>query len=105
MVNVEVKISPGIKYFLVGLPDNAVKEGYSRIEAALESCGMKIPRKKIIVNLAPADLKKVGSCYDLPIASGILLASNKISSSIYKDYIVPLKKKSSFNIIFILQLN
>ncbi len=88
LVNVEVKISPGIKYFLVGLADNAVKEGYYRIEAALESCGIKIPRKKIIVNLAPADLKKVGSCYDLPIASGILLASNKISSSIYKDYII-----------------
>ena len=88
LVKVEVKISPGIKYFLVGLPDSTIKEGYYRIESALDSCKIRIPRKKIIVNLSPADLKKEGSLYDLTIATGILTASNILPYEKTQDYII-----------------
>ncbi len=66
-------------YFLVGLPDNAVKEGFQRIEAAMKSCRYQMLRLKMIVNLAPADLRKEGSSYDLPIAVGILAATDQIN--------------------------
>ena len=66
-------------YFLVGLPDNAVKEGWQRIEAALKNSKFKMERVKLVVNLAPADLRKEGSCYDLPIALGIYAASNGLT--------------------------
>ena len=62
-------------YFLVGLPDNAVKEGYMRIAAATSNIGLKLPRINMTVNLAPADMKKEGAAYDLPIAIGMLAAS------------------------------
>lgn len=65
-------------YFMVGLPDNAVKEGFQRIEAAITNVGFKMPRMKIVVNLAPADIRKEGSAYDLPIALGILAATGQI---------------------------
>ena len=67
-----------IGYHMVGLPDNAVKEGYQRIESAIRSAGWQMPRMKIIINLAPADIRKEGSAYDLPIALGILAASGQI---------------------------
>ena len=57
-----------INYFMVGLPDNAVKEGYQRIESAIKNEGFQFPRLKLVVNLAPADIRKEGSSYDLPIA-------------------------------------
>lgn len=88
LVKVEVKISPGIKYFLVGLPDSTIKEGYYRIESALEACNIKIPRKKIIVNLSPADLKKEGSLYDLTIAVGIITATKIIPHEKTQDYLI-----------------
>jgi len=69
-------------YNLVGLPDNAVKEGFQRMEAALSNVGKKMPRLKLVVNLAPADIRKEGSAYDLPIAIGILAASEQMS---FKD--------------------
>ncbi len=67
-------------YFLVGLPDNAVKEGWQRIEAAIKNIGLSVPRVKLVVNLAPADIKKEGSAYDLPIAMGILASTNQIKT-------------------------
>ena len=83
-VEVEVNISRGAKFLLVGLPDNAVKESHYRIAAALKNIGYKIPVKEIIINLAPADLKKEGSSYDLPIAIGILSASGQILHGLLK---------------------
>ncbi len=75
-------------YNLVGLPDNAVKEGYWRIETALKEIGYKIPRKKIIINMAPADLKKEGSYYDLPLAVGIMAANKQIPIEKTNKYIM-----------------
>ena len=65
-------------YYMVGLPDSAVREGFQRIESAIANTGYRMPRAKTIVNLAPADLRKEGSAYDLPIAIGILAASKQI---------------------------
>ena len=68
MITVEVSIDQGINWYLVGLPDNAVRESHQRIEAALKHIGYKIPGKKIVINMAPADIRKEGSAYDLTIA-------------------------------------
>lgn len=65
-------------YYLVGLPDNAVKEGWQRIESAIKNVGYHVPRMKLVVNLAPADIRKEGSAYDLPIAMGILASTGQI---------------------------
>ena len=78
IITIEVNITPGINFFIVGLPDSAVKESQQRIDAALRNTGERIPGKKIIVNLAPADLPKQGSAYDLAIAIGILAADEKV---------------------------
>ncbi|MBL6962188.1 MAG: YifB family Mg chelatase-like AAA ATPase [Bacteroidetes bacterium] len=85
-ITIEVDVGRGTKYYLVGLPDNAVKESQKRIEAALKNTGYQITRKKIIVNLAPADIRKEGSSYDLPIAIGILGASEQIKREKLTDY-------------------
>ncbi len=77
-INVEVNIVPGINFFLVGLPDTAVKESHQRIKASFINNDLKFPGKEITVNLAPADMRKVGSFFDLPIAIGILAASGQI---------------------------
>ncbi|MBK8371791.1 MAG: YifB family Mg chelatase-like AAA ATPase [Saprospiraceae bacterium] len=69
-------------YYLVGLPDNAVKEGFQRIEASIKNIGYKLPRIKLVVNLAPADIKKEGSAYDLPIAMGILASTGQLVQSL-----------------------
>ena len=74
-ITIEVNIGQGINFFLVGLPDSAVKESQQRIDAALKNNGFKIPGKGITINMAPADIRKEGSAYDLPIAVGILSAS------------------------------
>ena len=74
IVTIEVSTSRGIKFFLVGLPDTAVKESNERIRAALLNTGYKFPRNQITINMAPADIRKEGSAYDLPIAIGILAA-------------------------------
>ena len=87
-INVEVNVCGGRKYFLVGLPDNAIKESWSRVESALRVNSYKMPRTKIIVNLAPADIRKEGSAYDLPIAVGILTASNQITVETLSKYII-----------------
>ncbi|MEP7196000.1 MAG: YifB family Mg chelatase-like AAA ATPase [Saprospiraceae bacterium] len=77
-----------INYFLVGLPDNAVKEGYQRIEAAIKNISFQMPRLKLVINLAPADIRKEGSAYDLPIALAILAATKQINGDKLKDYII-----------------
>ena len=87
-ITIEVNIDIGIAFFLVGLPDNAVKESHQRIEAALRNNGYKIPKKKITINMAPADLRKEGSSYDLTLAIGILAASEQIDSGKVGNYII-----------------
>src|SRR5512133_415107 len=77
-ITVETDVSRGIKFNLVGLPDNAVKESQQRIDSALRFNGYKLPGKKVVINMAPADIRKEGSAYDLPIAIGILAASEQI---------------------------
>ncbi len=79
-VEVEVNVSPGIGMYLVGLPDSAVKESQERVRSAFENSGLRMIGKKIVVNLAPADLKKEGSSLDLPIAVAILAASEQVRS-------------------------
>ncbi|AWX46274.1 uncharacterized protein HME9304_03306 [Flagellimonas maritima] len=85
---VEVNIDRGIGYHLVGLPDNAIKESNYRIAAALQNNGYKIPGKKITINMAPADLRKEGSAYDLTLALGILAASDQIKSEKIAQYLI-----------------
>ncbi|CAN5154856.1 YifB family Mg chelatase-like AAA ATPase [soil metagenome] len=87
-VTVEVNIDTGINFHIVGLPDSAVKESQQRIDAALKNNDFKIPGKKITVNLAPADIRKEGSSYDLPIAMGILCASGQIVSEEISNYVI-----------------
>ncbi len=74
-ITVETNIGAGVNFFLVGLPDAAVKESHQRIEAALKNTGYRVPGKKIVINMAPADIRKEGSAYDLPLEVGILAAS------------------------------
>lgn len=80
-ITIEVNTDSGIHFHLVGLPDNAIKESQHRITAALKNNGFKWPGKRITVNMAPADIRKEGSAYDLPIAIGILAASGQIEVS------------------------
>jgi magnesium chelatase family protein len=87
-VTIEVNCNKGIKFFLVGLPDNAVKEGHERIVSALQVNGYSFPRKQIVVNMAPADIRKEGSAYDLPLAIGILAAAGTISGEKLQNYLL-----------------
>lgn len=88
IVTIEVNTSRGMKFFLVGLPDAAVKESYERIRAALCNTGHKVPTSQITVNMAPADIRKEGSAYDLPIAIGILAASEMVTSDRLHRYLI-----------------
>lgn len=87
-ITIEVNIDKGIGYHLVGLPDNAIKESSYRIAAALKNNGYQLPGKKITINMAPADLRKEGSAYDLTLAIGILVASGQIQSDDVDKYII-----------------
>lgn len=87
-ITVEVNVSTGTKYFIVGLPDNAVKESLQRIESAIIAIGYRMPRQKIVVNLAPADIRKEGSAYDLSIAIGILAASTQLENENLERYLI-----------------
>ncbi|MBA7647659.1 Competence protein ComM [subsurface metagenome] len=83
IVEVEIDISPGLPQFtIVGLPDAAVQEARERVRAAIRNSGFTFPMKRIVVNLAPANLKKAGPAYDLPIATGILLSSEQVYADI-----------------------
>jgi len=89
IITVETNVAAGgVNFLMVGLPDNAVKESQMRIHAALKNIGFKIPGKSITINMAPADLRKEGSAYDLTIAAGILAASDQIKSKGISDYMI-----------------
>ena len=87
-VTIEVNMDRGVQFFLVGLPDSAVKESQQRIESALSNNGLKYPRRKITINMAPADIRKEGSSYDLPLAIAILAASEQVSPDLLDKYII-----------------
>jgi magnesium chelatase family protein len=87
-ITIEVSIGGGNRYHIVGLPDNAIKESLRRIESAIQTAGLRMPRQKIVVNLAPADIRKEGSSYDLPIAIGILAASGQIEQQDLHQYFI-----------------
>lgn len=79
-VTIEVVVENGISYCIVGLPDTAVRESHQRVQAAMKQSALDFPRRKVVVNMAPADVKKEGAAYDLPIAIGILAADEKLDS-------------------------
>lgn len=90
-VTVEVSVTDGIRFFLVGLPDNAVKESQQRIESALNCYGFRIPGKRITINLAPANIRKEGSSFDVTLAIGILCASGQLDENVterLKDFVI-----------------
>jgi len=87
-VKVEVSMTRGVQFHLTGLADTAVRESYDRIRAALQNNGLKMPMMDITANLSPADIKKEGSGYDLPLAIGILAASGKVDESRLNDYMM-----------------
>ncbi|WP_372774855.1 YifB family Mg chelatase-like AAA ATPase [Mangrovibacterium sp.] len=87
-ITIETDVSQGIRFLLVGLPDNAVKESQQRIEAALRLNNYKWPKQKIVINMAPADLRKEGSSYDLPLAVAVLAASEQIKSDRLEKYVM-----------------
>ena len=85
---IEVVVSAGTGFNVVGLPDHAIKESQQRIEAALKFRGYRMPRTKVVVNMAPADIRKEGAAYDLPIALGILHASQQLNSERLNEYVI-----------------
>lgn len=87
-ITVEVNVDKGVGYHLVGLPDNAIKESNFRIAAALQNNGYRIPGKKIIINMSPADLRKEGSAYDLTLAIGILASTDQIKAENLDKYLI-----------------
>lgn len=88
LVTIEVLVDRGINFCIVGLPDTSVKESYERIKSALRQSGYDFPRRQVVINMAPADIKKEGSAYDLPLAIGILAGDEKISSQYLSSYMI-----------------
>lgn len=88
LITIEVDVGQGTGFFMVGLPDNAVKESGQRVETSIRSLGYKMPRNKTVVNLAPADVRKEGSAYDLPIAVAILQASDQMHCPQLDKYLI-----------------
>lgn len=87
-ITIEVDASPGFGFCMVGLPDSAVKESQQRIHTALQTIGFHMPGRKVVINMAPADIRKEGSAYDLPLALGLLAASEQMNASGMEDYII-----------------
>ncbi|MDD4031786.1 MAG: YifB family Mg chelatase-like AAA ATPase, partial [Bacteroidales bacterium] len=87
-VTIEVSVTRGVNFFLVGLPDSVVRESQQRIESALLSIGLHLPGKKIVINMAPADIRKEGSAYDLPLAIGIMAASGQIETCLSDKFLL-----------------
>src|SRR5580765_8314689 len=87
-ITVEVNVTQGQKFWMSGLPDTAVKESAHRVESSLKHLGYFMPRNKVVVNLAPADIRKEGSAYDLPIALCILSASAQIETALLEKYVI-----------------
>lgn len=88
IVTIEVSVEIGVGFNLVGLPDAAVKESYQRVMSALKQSSFDFPRRAVVINMSPADVKKEGAAYDLPIALGILAASEQINPDSLKDYLI-----------------
>ncbi|MBQ5779053.1 MAG: YifB family Mg chelatase-like AAA ATPase [Paludibacteraceae bacterium] len=88
IITIEVNVSSGIRFTLVGLPDNAVKESHERIASALQENNQKMPRRQVVINMAPADIKKEGSAYDLPLAIGLLAADEAINNKDIDKYVI-----------------
>lgn len=88
IVTIEVNITRGVQFFLVGLPDNAVKESHERIVSAVGHNGLRFPRSQVVINMAPADIRKEGSAYDLPLAIGLLAADGQIDASRLERYVI-----------------
>ena len=88
VVMIEVNVGPGIRFLIVGLPDNAVRESQERISSSLAFFGKRIPRMQVVINMAPADVRKEGSSYDLPLAIGILAASGQINSRLCEEFML-----------------
>jgi magnesium chelatase family protein len=88
LITIEVNVGQGTNFYMVGLPDSAVKESQQRVESALKFYGYRMPRQKVVVNLAPADIRKEGSSYDLPIALGIIQGSEQVYFPALEDYII-----------------
>lgn len=87
-ITIEVNVAPGINFFLVGLPDSAVKESQQRIKAAFQNNDLRFPGREVTINMAPADIRKEGSVFDLPIAIGILAGSEQLKSDLLQDYLL-----------------
>ncbi|MBS3805894.1 MAG: YifB family Mg chelatase-like AAA ATPase [Bacteroidales bacterium] len=87
-VTIEVHVSKGINFHLVGLPDNAVKESQQRIDSAIRTNGYEMPHRKTVINMAPADIRKEGASYDLPLALGIMAASGQVQAAKLKEYVM-----------------
>ena len=87
-VTIEVSMTRGVMYHITGLPDNSVKESRDRISAAVQNIGFKFPVADITVNMAPADIRKEGSSYDLPLAIAILAANGKVQSDHLNEYVM-----------------
>ena len=88
IVTIEANTSRGIRFFLVGLPDSAVKESHERIVSAFHVNGYKFPSCQVIINMAPADIRKEGSAYDLPLATGIMASVGELSTERLNDYVI-----------------
>lgn len=88
IVTIEVNSDKGIQYFLVGLPDIAVKESQQRIIASLTNLGYKFPKKRITINMAPADIRKEGAAYDLALAIGVMAVSEQVDVSLLNQYVI-----------------
>jgi magnesium chelatase family protein len=87
-VTIEVNVSRGIQFFLVGLPDSAVKESQHRIASALLALNFHWPGKQVVINMAPADIRKEGSAYDLPLALGIIAADEKVAKGEIESFVL-----------------
>lgn len=87
-ISIEALVESGFSITLVGMPDKAVKESVQRVESAVSHCGMEFPRRKILVNMAPAEVRKEGAAYDLPLAVGILAADNRIPAQLLERYMI-----------------
>lgn len=88
IVTIEVSVEYGVTFSMVGLPDAAVKESYQRVQSAIKYSGQEFPRRSVVVNMSPADVKKEGAAYDLPIAVGILAADERLSSDKLSQFMI-----------------
>jgi magnesium chelatase family protein len=87
-ITIEVDVSPGLGFYMVGLPDSAVKESQQRIHTALQTIEYRMPGRKVVINMAPADIRKEGSAYDLPLAVGLLAASEQMKATNLEEFII-----------------